>query len=68
MLTFCSRRHARFLVTMWPAMLNTLSSHGTGTDVAGIAKYFAATWESREAKIFPYRAFTALELSLDLLT
>ena len=65
MLTSCGRRHACFSVTMWPAMLNTLSH---GTDVAGIAKYFAATWESREAKIFPYRAFTALELSLDLLT
>ena len=43
MLTSCGRRHACFSVTMWPAMLNTLSH---GTDVAGIAKYFAATWES----------------------
>jgi len=43
MLTFCSKRHARFSVTMWPAMLNTLSH---GSDVDGIEKYFAATWGS----------------------
>ena len=43
MLTFCGRRHAHFSVMMWPAMLNTLSH---GIDVAGIAKYFAAAWES----------------------
>jgi len=39
-------------------MLNTLSH---GNDVAGIAKYFAAPWESREAKVFPNRAFTAFQ-------
>jgi len=54
MLTFCGRRHAHFSVMMWKAMLNTLSL-SYGTDVAGIAKCFVATWESRKTKVFPNR-------------
>ena len=44
MLTFSGKRHARFLITIWPAVLNALFG---GTEVATTDKYFLASWERR---------------------